>query len=158
MTFNQLKEVIQQRRLADIDFGESLLEARDNFQDWIGEGIDAWHDFLAQPETGITTREANELIKLFEFVAALAMTREDVAQIPKETLKYMINHGGDIEDAKVLTVKDFKEKNFEVGSSAPQSYQYMVMKKSEQTGNMRKIHGVDSDEVLEAFREKINGI
>ena len=157
MKYQELVASIESYREYHIAMGELLSIAKEQkiWQTDIGEGIDTWYDFLAQPEIGMGVHEANTLISVFKLSQSIGLA--DTIQIPPQTLKYMAKVGGDVEDAKVLTTKDFKDKYYEDKHKKDErTYTYLVMKRCTETGNMTKVHGVESEEVLTAFNEKID--
>lgn len=113
----------------------------------VGEGINTWRDFLAMPEIGLSESDAKALMTLAKL--------EDW-NIPFATAKVITNKGEldapMLFDAQTLTTKDFKERYHEVKTNdAPQTYTYLVMKKSNETGNMSKVHAITSKDIEEKF-------
>lgn len=134
--------------------GTLLKRAKEDYQDIVGEGINSWHDFLAQPEVGLTVREANSLIKLVEW---LDDTNTNIDELNLSTAKFAANKGivDDIDDMKVLSLKDWKDRHHEEKTNnAPQTYTYMVMKRSNETGSLSRVYGVEDLE--ETIKKRID--
>jgi hypothetical protein len=142
-----------------VRLGARLADAKENRDEWIG-GEMSWADFVAQPEVGMSVREANGLIKLFEWLCEV--------QIPVENLNLATARfaaSKDIldpelhEDMKVLSLKDFKDRHFDVvkkQDNAPQTYDYMVMKRSKETGTLSRVYDENVEKLLEDIKEKIH--
>lgn len=144
-----------------VDYGKALKQAKEEYKEMVGEGIDSWSDFLKQPEVGLTVREANSLIKLSDLIEALDVP---IGQLNLSTVKFAANKGivepDLIEDMKVLTLQDFKEQHYDHSQQqedAPRTYKYMLMKRCVETGNLSKVLGVEEDKILEKFSDEING-
>lgn len=151
--YPKLIEKMQEYRGSLIDLGGMLREAQENsiWMSEIGEGINTWYEFLAQPEIGLPVSEANFLVKLAGMAELIGAN--DITKVPVPTLKYMVKHGGDIHDAQLLTTKDFKRKYFEDRhSGASPSFKYVVMKINED-GTMDKVYG----EELEVAKKELDG-
>lgn len=155
---NELQDFVVNKKLNDYRLGVALREVKNSYRDLVGEGIDTWHDFLNQPEVGMTVREANELISIAD-----KLTYEQYCDMPTATAKYLVRLKIDLGDeilysASTLTTKDFKERYFDIKTNdeGQRTYSFMVMKKCNETGNLTKVHEVESEEVLKAFKDKIN--
>lgn len=150
-------DAMQAYRLVMIRLGGLLSAAKDAeiWHDEIGDGIDTWYDFISQPEVGLTPAEASFLMHLYEL--AQDEGEGDVSRIPTATVRYMFRKGGNIDDAQVLTTKDFKDKYFEdgLGKMIKRTYTYMVMKRCNETGNITKVHGIDTQDVKSALSDLI---
>lgn len=160
MTTNYEKtlQIINTIRELTNDLGHYFGEAKEGetYKEDIGAGVDTWSDYLSQPEIGATVREANELIKVYDFCRANGI---DYMLTSFATLKYMARRGivdDEMVDASsVLTTKDFKERFYdhETEDKGKRTYAYMVMRRCLETGNLYKVHGYGSNEVLEAFKD-----
>lgn len=123
------------------------------------QGDMTWRDFLAQPEIGISERDAAFYIKY----ADLVDNNEEWQEAPLATARVALARTDNVsdlsdmlDDAKVLTTKDFKERYHELKTNdAPKTYTYMVMKKCVETGNMTKEHKVKSEEIETTFKDKL---
>lgn len=157
MTFNKLRDYVDQKRRSEIELGELLLQAKQNYRDLVGEGINTWHDFLAQPEIALSNSEANFLMAIAETFLV-----RDYEAMPKANAKLIIKMKHYDEEvlnaAKTLSVKDFKERYYDIVTedNGERTYSYIVMKKCNETGNLSKVHEVESEEVLAAFKDKIH--
>lgn len=124
-------------------------------------GIDSWHEYLSQPEIGMSPTQANKLINIYElFIKKLNYAQESIIEIPIKTLSYIIKRKEEfeafskakqdeiIDQAKVLSFKDFKEAYFDQKSEESgevRTYDFVLMKKCHQTGTMTKVHELDSN-------------
>lgn len=145
--------------------GKLLRELKDGdkYKEAVGAGIDTWNDYLAQPEIGLSIGEANRLVQIYgEFVVRLGFDEEYVATIPLKSIHYLLpivksmdgedDVDGLLEDARNLSQKDFKERLFEIKhEDKERTYEYLVMEKCIETGNMTKVHDVNSDLIKETF-------
>lgn len=149
---------------SDILLGQSLfLLKKDNlFKKAIGAGIDTWADYLKQPEINISKSRAEKLIKAYQyFVLNLRFTVEELHGVPLYALSIIAEKVAArkkveelINDARVLSEKDFKEKYHDDVTQTTRTYRYMVMKKCVETGSMEKLHDITSEEIKFAFRNK----
>ncbi len=145
----------------------SALRQDDNYKKAVGAGADNWHDYLKQPEIGLSTDEASRLIQIYEeFILRLGYDEDTISEVPVKNMHYLLplakkmDKGDDIDDlvacATLLSQKDFKEKIYDVkaaemGEKATRTYEYMIMKKTLETGTMEKVHDVDSNMIKRMF-------
>ena len=157
-----LLESISEFKMSYLMLAEALNDAKED-EYWhteIGEGVGGLSDYLSMPEIGLTVRECNEMVAVLDLVRT--HFSDTYRNVPLATLKYMAKRGITdtemVDAAQHLTIKDFKERNFDhtTEDKGERTYTYMVMKKCNETGNMTKVHGVESEEVLEALKDKIN--
>lgn len=157
MTFNELVAGVATKREVEIELGRMLLEAKQNYRELIGEGINTWHDFLAQPEIAMTNSEAQFLMDIAETFFV-----QDYVQMPKASAKLILKMQDQDEEvisaAKTLSVKDFRDRYYDITTKekGERTYSYMVMRKCNETGNLTKVHKVESEEVLEMFKDKLH--
>jgi hypothetical protein len=140
-----------------VHLGYWLDEAKKHREEWMG-GDMSWVDFLAQPEVGMTVREANSLIKLTEWIEEMDV---NVAHLNLSIAKFAatkdIKDMELLEDMKVLSLKDFKERHHEEKTdNAPQTYEYMVMKRSKETGTLSRVYAEGTDTLIEEFKNRID--
>jgi hypothetical protein len=164
MTFNQLVETIEDYKTALHLTGKRLGEAKENYKELVGEGIDTWADFVQQSEIGLTVREANSLIKLANWM--------EVVELPLDHLNLStarfcslrgITDESLIEDMMVLSLKDFKEAHADLLDETgvkkrTGEFEYLVFKRDKDTNSLSKVHGVSSEiikEKLEIEDEKM---
>lgn len=125
-------------------------------------GYDSWEDYLKQPEIGISRHKADKLVRIYEFfIVNDTFTPEDLKDVPWQALDYISKKNFDkfspsyaelIEAAKHLTPKDFKERYFELSQpEVERTYSYVIMRKCDQTGNLEKVHEVESEQIKKAF-------
>lgn len=156
----ELLESLRLNRIVTHELGKQLKKIKEN-ESWvyeIGNGIDTWHEYLSQPEIGMTVREANDLIKMADYARK---TNTNPQEFSTKNYKMLVKeHESNeeiIESAKVLSNRDFKERYYDhkTADKGKRTYTYMVMKRCNETNNMSKVHGVESDEVLKKFKEHI---
>jgi len=140
------------------------LDQDESFKNVVGEGIDTWNEYLQQPEIGLSKGEANRLIQIYEnFVLRLGFSIETVSEVPVKNLHYLLPlvKGTDdvdevadlLADATMLSQKDFREKIYESKNpEEEQTYEYLIMKKSIQTGSLSKVHDIPSELIKETFK------
>jgi len=142
----------------------SHLKHSDNFLLTVGDGIDTWQSYLAQPEIGLSVSEANRLIQIYEvFCLKHGIEEEVLAAVPIKNLHTLLPLAKGLEDSEEvvalvndathLSQRDFKERIHDVRTNddGVRTYEYVVMKKCIETGGMRKVHGIGSAEILANF-------
>ena len=140
-----------------------FLKKDNNFKSSTG-GVDTWEEYLAQPELSLDSGEANRLIQIYEtFCVKMGKSPDEIAEIPIKNLHYLLPKAKKeedtekidelLDDAKVLSQHDFKERLHETYSKETDTftYQFFLMKKCVETGKMNKVSNVDSDMIKEAF-------
>lgn len=127
-------------------------------------GIEEWSDYLKQPEIGLSIGEANRMMQIYEtFCEKLGYPIERVASVPVKNLHYLLpiaKHEKDIDkiddllcDAEVLSQKDFREKVFEDKIAGEKTYEYFVMERCRETGNMKKVYEIPDEEILKLINK-----
>ena len=148
---------LQVRNDLSLSIGEVLKELKGGtFKEEIGAGIDTWHQYLSQPEIGLTVQEAKHLIDMYE----LSNTYGDLSTIPARYWKLLKKEGITeeiINDAKTLSYQDLRDQLYdkETNNAGERTYTYMVMRRCNETGNLQKVPLVESQEVVEKFSDKI---
>lgn len=170
---NKFVSVVIKNKINFLEQGEMLSKLRKNsgYRDAIGSGIDSWHEYLAQPEIGMSPTQANKLLNIYElFIEKLNYEKSEIIKIPIKTLNYIIKRKEEFEtfskekqdeiisQAQVLSFKDFKEAYFDKknedskeGKKEVRTYEYLVMRKCQQTGSMTKIHDIHSYAIQDVF-------
>lgn len=118
-------------------------------------GFDSWEDYLKQPDVNLSRHKADKLVRVYEFfVVERGYTVANLWEVPWYALDYISKKGGDLDpeeinslldDSKHLTQKDFKENFFDVKDGGDRTYTFVVMRKCDQTGNLEKVHGLESN-------------
>lgn len=158
--------IVKKTKTNFIEQGRCLYLLRKNsmYREAIGDGgSDSWHEYLSQPEIGMSPTQANKLLHIYElFIKKLNYSEKEIIQIPVKTLNYLIKRQAEferlgkdkqdeiIEQGKVLSFKDFKEAYFDQKSEESnevRTYEYIIMRKCHQTGNMTKVHEYGSDDI-----------
>lgn len=146
----------------DIRLGEKLYHLKSGglYKKAIGSGINTWGDYIKQPEVNLTAHRANKLIRLYEhFILQIGYKPEDLDGVPTYALDYIASKNlFDVtaisvllDDARVLTAKDFREKYHDEVEKTERTYTYLIMRKCVETGNMEKVHDIKSDEIKSKF-------
>lgn len=160
--YNKLVNMSSKSRSIDIYTGKYLYELKvyDLWRDSVG-GIDRWEDFLKQPEVNISVSRANKLIKIYEFfVVKNKITDIDLLnKAPVSVLAYIVKK--DVKDKDLiielienginLKSSDFKEVVSDVVDGFGRTYTYMVMSRCNETGNLTKVHNIESDIIKKTF-------
>lgn len=161
MTFNFLVGQIVAYKGMLLQLGEMLASIKEGaYKEMVGEGVNTWSDFLAQPEIGLSVREANALIRLADWVDAMDVPLE---RLNLATANFAASKGilerDLVEDMSVLSLKDFKERHYDhvTQDSGPRTYTYLLMKKCNETGNMTKVHDVDEEQLVEKLGLQTDG-
>ncbi len=142
------------------------LNSNSSFLEAVGEGINTWDDYISQPEIGLNRGEAQRLIQIYEqFVLRLGLSEEEVSKIPIKNIHYLLplvksateeeadNIRALVDDATHLSQKDFKERLWDSKHEEEErTYEYLIMRKCIETGNMAKVHGITSTQIIEALK------
>lgn len=129
-----------------------------------GETLDRWEGYLGLKEIGLTPGEAARLIRIYdEFVVRLGYDEDTIAAIPVKNIHYLLpiikkmdsREEADelVADATLMSQRDFKELVYELkkkaaGEKAVRTYEYIVMKKTMETGTMSRVN-IASDNIKE---------
>ena len=161
-----LVETIETNRANFVHVGKQLsqLKKKSEYKKAVGDGIDTWQSYLAQPEIGMSLGEASKLIRIYEeFVERLGFKEEFVAEIPRKNLEILLTFSqncGDaidlyevIEEAKALSHRDFKERHAErkYGDNHPRTFSYVVMRKDNESGNLSRVREIESEVIKDTF-------
>lgn len=158
---NYLLNVINKNKINFLEQGKLLYELRRHSIYRESIGIDSWHEYLSQPEIGMSPTQANKLLHIYElFIKKLNYDEKEIIKIPIKTVNYIIKNGEEFEkfskekqdeivyQAQVLNYKDFKEAYFDQKeTNEVRHYEYIVMKKCIETGNMTKEHNIPQPEL-----------
>lgn len=157
----QLVAAISNTKQSFVLVGKLLYEIKPVFLSAVGEGIDTWDDYLAQPEIGLNRGEADRLLQLYDyFVLRLGIAPTVLAGIPIKNLHYLLPMAKEdlegaaalMDDAEHLSQKDFRERVAETRfDDGIRTYEYMVMKRCKETGTLNKVHNIESDVIRETF-------
>lgn len=118
-------------------------------------GFDSWEDYLKQPEIGISRHKADKMVRIYEyFIIERGFQLPDLEDVPWYALDFISKKRPEADliaqllaDAKVLTQKDFKEAYYDHTEVGPRTYSYVLMRKCDQTGNLEKVHELDSETI-----------
>lgn len=143
------------------------LKKGDKFKKAVGMGADKWEDYLRQPEIALATGEASRLMQVYEqFILRLGYDEDTVSAVPVKNMHYLLplvkkiktKEEADelVADATILSQKDFKEriydaKALEMGEAATRTFEYLIMRKTLETGTMDKVMDIDSDTIKRTF-------
>ena len=163
-SFNWHTKVVELQRLEkskDILLAHYLYHLRNDSGFAKASGIPVWEDYIRQPEIGISRHKADELTKLYRyFVIEQGFNYPELQHIPVSKLSLIARKQLDsklkiqelLDHAEHLTTRDFKEQLYDMTSSSERTYQYVIMKKCNETGNLEKIHDIDSDRIRDTFK------
>lgn len=161
--YQDIKKVINTYNCYSFLVGMYLSELKKtgHYKEVMGEGQDKWHDFLF--EWGITPYQANQLMRAADVLENVEKPTKQAAEIPAATLKYLGSLDQEItqemlDEAKVLTLKDFKERYYDIVTEdkGKRTYSYMVMRKCNETGTLSRVQGVESDAITNTFNREID--
>lgn len=149
--------------------GELLynLKQEDNFKQAVGEGIDTWVDYVKQPEIGLSKGEANRLVQIYEhFVARLGFSPETISEVPIKNLHYLLpivkgmdnvdDVGAMLADATLLSQQDFKERLHDIQHNEERTYEFIIFRKSIETGSLSRVYDISSEQIISKFNELEN--
>lgn len=159
---NLLVGIIKNSKVNFVQMGAVLkyLKEKDRFKETTG-GVDTWQDYISQPEVQLSQSEANRLISIFEtFCEKFGYSIDEISEIPVKNIHYLLPIAKKtddktfvenlLEDAKVLSQKDFREKIFE-DKGGVKTYEYILMQRCIETGTMRRIHDIESEALSRFF-------
>lgn len=164
--YQQLVATIRLRQLTGISLGKTLwqLKANNAFKNAIGAGIETWNDFLKLPEISLEVREANRAMDLYEtFVVKYEFPIDELAEAKIKSLHYLLPLVKEglltearihelVEDAKHLTQNQFRENIFDAKETgASRTYQFVLMRKCNETGTMQRVPDIDNTQIIVAF-------
>lgn len=164
--YNSLVQTVSISKIGSVKMGKLLYELKrdESFREAVGDGIETWQSFLAQPEIGLSVSEANRLIQIHEtFVIKFSVDEAYLATVPIKNLHYLLpvvkemddstEVGNLVNEAAHLSQRDFKERMHDIRTddSGVRTYEYIVMKKCVETGGMRKVHEIPSDTIKSTF-------
>jgi len=137
-----------------IELGTAFKELKD---DELYNGFsDTFIDAVKSPEIGFTPSEAEGLIKLAKKFSLL-----EPDDLPNHhAMKIMASKEVDmnlLESAQTLSVTDFKEllKDKEL-KTQERTYKYEVIKRSLESGSIKKVYGEELEQAVKQLKETIN--
>lgn len=147
-----------------IALGKTLKELKENdkWRDAVGD-VDTWQQFVKQPEIGLSVGEANKLIDIYEtYVEKMGYDEDRLSQISIKNLKALLQKAKTLDNiesflyqAETLSDRDFKEALIETRDDleeVPRTYRYVVMRVCNETKNMNKVHGIESESIKKEFK------
>lgn len=158
----QLVGVINYSKKSFVLVGKLLHELKEkgSYKKAVGSGIDTWDDYISQPEINLSRSEAERLIQIYEqFVLIRGISEERLAEVPIKNLHYLLpiakRDGADVGElldaAATLNQRDFKERVGEIKHGEDLHYEFVIFKKCVETGAMKKVHDISSDDIKEHF-------
>tara|TARA_R100001086_G_C11848217_1_gene261012 strand:+ start:2779 stop:3228 length:450 start_codon:yes stop_codon:yes gene_type:complete len=141
-----LIELSKAYRLFLVELGQEFARVK---EEEAYEGFaDTFVDAVKSPEIGFNTAEVNTMMKMADMFGLL--TPDDLPS--HHNMKLMISKKVDmdlLEQAQTLTPTDFKEllKDEETGSTE-RTYQYEVIKRCVETGNIKRVYDDEKEEAL----------
>lgn len=154
-----LLKMVHHAKINFVQMGAVLkyLKEGDNFKLTTG-GIDTWEEYVRQPEISLSNGESNRLIQIYEvFCEKFGYTVEKIASVPVKNLHYLLPIAKESDDkeeidrlvtnAELLTQKDFRDRVFEMKTDGPRTYEYYVMEKCIETGNMKRVYDIPEQDI-----------
>lgn len=158
-------EVVKTIKNAKLNFLElgsylKLLHQDDLFKQAVGEGIDTWDDYIAQPEIGLSKGEASRFMQIYEtFIERFEFSPKQVSEIPLKNIQYLLPLAKECADkdevqtllseAKNLSRQDFRERIHDIKKpDEERTYEYLIMKRCEQTGTLSRIYDIPEEEII----------
>jgi hypothetical protein len=124
-------------------------------------GIETWEDYLRQPEINISRRKADKLLRIYKFfVIDNGYNYNDICKVNTSALSKIAALGISdtakinqiLDDAEHLTMRDLKESIHERTGGGEKTYTYMVMRRCHETGNLERVHDIESDQIVNVFK------
>lgn len=159
---NNYFDVFSAYHKAKNQLGKYLKELKESEEFVQLSGLDNWYDFIQQPEVDLTSQEINKLISSYDFLCQNNLPL-DISQRRISLLKKTNNPEEIFEETKLLTYNDMKEriidiKNEKENNPNNRSYKYIIMQKCNETNTLKRVVGVESEEILNKFKINENGI
>lgn len=159
--YQQIVSDCQLDRVSDLLLARQLYNIKQDklYRKATGEGgITRWVDFISQPEINISQHKSRKLLRIYEhFVVGLGYQIEELLGIDTNALDYIAKNGVTedidelLEGARTLTYSDFKDRVHDQASQGERTYTYLVMQRCEQTNNLKKVHGISSEDILDNY-------
>lgn len=167
---SELVGLIKHSKRSFVETGKLLYELKKSgaYKKAVGQGIDTWKDYIAQPEIGLSITEADRLLQIYEqFVVIFGYEGDFISKVPVKHLIYLlpICKKGDaaqvdelLNAAIELSTKDFKAHTDELKvKDTPLTYEYMIMMRCKETGSLVKLHeysASDVDTMIQRFKDE----
>lgn len=161
--YDTIVNAVMGGKASDMLLASSLYEIKEKnlYKKAVGRGVDTWEQFLMQPEVNLTQHRARKLITTYEyFVKEHGLTEADISDADMDNLWYVAKRDPDVSDddldliveaAKNLSHNHFKERYHDVFGEQERTYSYLVMQRCDQTNNLTKVHGINTEDVLNHF-------
>lgn len=157
---NELLKLISLTKHSFVAIGRLLYEIYQNesYKEVVGDGIDSWVEYLAQPEIGLSKGDASRLMQVYEkFVLELGYSEEEIGEIPNGNMKYLLPVvKKDVKDvdklvdsAKNLSQRDFRDTIYDIKNNyeKERTYSFVIMKRCNETGTLTKGADIASSEI-----------
>lgn len=135
-----------------------LLELGEEFKELKGtkgyEGFaDSFIDMVKSPEIGFTVTEAENLMLMYNKFCLLDSNDLPSHHAMKLMVKLPTVDMEVLEQAKTLSVTDFKEslKDKEIGTQE-RTYKYEIIKRTVETGSIHRVYGEELEEVIKSLQ------
>jgi hypothetical protein len=160
-----IEEANKSINYAKIEMGYAIYELqKDNlYKKAIGNGIDKWNHFLKLPEVNMSNHTAKKLSSIYEvFCEGLGYDKEVIYDCEVDNLWYVITGDvlSDTDDeqtdelinlARQFSNYEFKEAVQDMVYGEERRYDYLVMQRVKETNNLRRVHGISTEDVLNKF-------
>jgi hypothetical protein len=163
--YRLIEEANKSINYAKIEMGYAIYELqKDNlYKKAIGNGIDKWNHFLKLPEVNMSNHTAKKLSSIYEvFCEGLGYDKEVIYDCEVDNLWYVITGDvlSDTDDeqtdelinlARQFSNYEFKEAVQDMVYGEERRYDYLVMQRVKETNNLRRVHGISTEDVLNKF-------
>jgi hypothetical protein len=163
--YRLIEEANKSINYAKIETGYAIYELqKDNlYKKAIGNGIDKWNHFLKLPEVNMSNHTAKKLSSIYEvFCEGLGYDKEVIYDCEVDNLWYVITGDvlSDTDDeqtdelinlARQFSNYEFKEAVQDMVYGEERRYDYLVMQRVKETNNLRRVHGISTEDVLNKF-------
>lgn len=159
-----LVQIIKNSKVNFVQMGAVLkyLQTGDKFKETTG-GINTWEEYIRQPEIGLSVGESNRLIQIFEvFCEKFSYSIERIASVPVKNLHYLLPIAKDtddservdrlLDDAEHLSQKDFRDRVFEEKEDKKRTFEYIIMERCIETGNMKRVYEIPEIEIIKLIK------
>jgi|AntRauTorckE6833_2_1112554.scaffolds.fasta_scaffold06152_3 hypothetical protein len=164
--YRLIEEANKSINFAKIEIGKAIHELKEGnlYKKAVGNGIDKWNHFLKLPEINMTDYTTKKLSTIYNvYCNDLGYEKAKIQECEIDNLWYVITEGlidkadeDKIEEiislASSLSNFEFKEAVHDLVFTKERQYDYLVMQRVRETNNLRRVKGISSDDVLNAFK------
>lgn len=160
--YDTIVNAVMGSKASEILLAQALYEIKEKklYKKAVGEGIDSWEQFLFQPEINITKHHARKLIKTYKFFCVKHDKCNEIVDTSMDNLWHVAKEDPNlteeqlnavVEAASSLSHHEFKERYHDINGEEERTYSYLVMQRCDQTNNLQKVHGINTEDILDHF-------